>query len=109
MVEIENRWNWGYNIHIICDGCGICCVEFLDDTDWGYVDGLMVHKSRQRQGIATRMMERSEEIVKEEGYSEIRLDVEKGRNFQFDWYKRLGYEVYDEDDKMYYMKKKLYV
>lgn len=105
IVEIENRWFWGSTIKLICDGCGVCEVEFKDNTDWGYISGLCVHPSRRRQGIATRLMEKAEEEVRYYEYKEIRLDVEKVRRFQYEWYKRLGYEVYYEDEELYYMKK----
>lgn len=73
----------------------------------GYVSGLCVHPSRRRQGVAGRLMEKAEEECVNYGYGEIRLDVEKTRRFQFEWYKRLGYEVWAEDDELYYMKKRL--
>lgn len=107
IVEIENRWDWGETINMICEGCGVCCLEFKDDTEWGYVSGLTVHPSRRRQGIAGRLMEKAEDECVYYGYPEIRLDVEKTRRFQFEWYKRLGYEVWAEDDELYYMKKRL--
>lgn len=107
IVEIDNRWTWGETINLICEGCGLCSLEFKDGTEWGYVSGLCVHPSRRRQGIAGRLMSKAEDLVRYYGYGEIRLDVEKGRVFQFEWYKRLGYEVWAEDDELYYMKKRL--
>ena len=107
IIGIENKWNWGYCFDLICEGCGLCNVEFKDGTTWGYISGLVVHPSRQHQGIATRLMERAEEIVKEEGYDLVALSVEKQRKWVIEWYKRQGYEVYDEDPEYYYLRKNL--
>lgn len=107
IIEIENSWYWGNTITLICDGCGLCDIEFMKDTDWGYVCSLTVHPSRRRQGIATRLMEKAEELVLSEGYNVIKLAVEKKRVFQYEWYKKLGYEDYDQDEELYHMKKTL--
>lgn len=108
ILEIKNRWNWGENIHLICEGgYGHCLLEFKDDTSWGYIDGLVVHPSRQNCGIATALIEKAENLTKEEGFDLVALSVEKERKWQKKWYERLGYEVYDEDDELYYMKKEL--
>ena len=53
------------------------------------------------------MFKKAEEECIYYRYGEIRLDVEKTRRFQYEWYKRLGYEVYYEDEELYYMKKRL--
>ena len=84
-----------------------CTLEFKDNTTWGYIDGLVVHSSRQNQGIATKLIEKAERLTKDEGFDIVALSVEKERKWQREWYKRLGYEIYDEDDELYYMKKEL--
>ena len=108
ILEIRNRWNWGENIHLIYEGgYGHCLLEFKDNTTWGYIDGLVVHPSSQKQGIATMLMEKAEKLIKDEGFDLVALSVEKERKWQREWYERLGYEVYDEDDELYYMRKYL--
>ena len=108
IIEIRNRWYWGENIHLIYEGgYGHCLLEFKDDTTWGYIDGLVVHFSKQNQGIATALIEKAEKLTKDEGFDLIALSVEKERKWQKEWYERLGYEVYDEDDELYYMRKQL--
>lgn len=74
-VEIKNKWNWGYSVHIIQDGCGTVAVDFEDGYEWGYINGLVVHPSRQKQGIGTELMRKAEEVIKEEGYDEAQLLV----------------------------------
>ena len=108
ILEIRNRWYWGENIHLISEGgYGHCLLEFKDDTTWGFISGLVVHSSKQNQGIATMLMEKVENLTKDNGFDIIALAVEKERKWQKEWYERLSYEVYDEDDELYYMRKKL--
>lgn len=107
IVEIYNEWKWGATIKLICNGCGVCTLEYKNGTDWGYIYGLTVHQNYRKQGIATALMNRVEELVKKKGYHKIRLDVEKDRLFQYEWYKRLGYETWAEDDELYFMEKEI--
>lgn len=107
IVKIFNDWNWGSTISIICDGVGVCGVEFLDTTSWGYIYGLTVSKDYRREGIGSRLINEAERSIILRGFKEVRMDVEKTRKWQFEWYRRLGYEVYHEDEVLYYMKKVL--
>lgn len=52
-------------------------------------------------------MKRVEDIVKDFGYDKIMLEVETDRTFQYEWYVRLGYEKWAEDEELYYMEKKI--
>lgn len=106
IIEIRNRWKWGESIHLISEGgYGHCLLEFKDDTTWGFISGLVVHPSRQNCGIATVLIEKAEEITLKEGFNLVCLSVEKQRQWQFEWYKRIGYEVYDEDEEEYWLRK----
>lgn len=107
IVKIFNKWIWGSTIEFICDGVGVCNVEFLDTTTWGYINGLTVSDEERRKGIGTRLMNEAESSIKNAGFNESRLDVEVTREWQFKWYKRIGYEVYHQDETLYYMKKEL--
>ena len=106
-VEIENRWNWGYNIVLIQDGCGTIEIQFEDGYGWGYITGLVVAKSRQRQGIGTELLRKAEEVIKREGYDEAQLWVEKERIWVYEWYKRMGYKMIADKDGFYKMRKML--
>lgn len=108
MLEIRTRWYWGENIHLIYDGgYGLCTLEFKDDTSWGFISGLVVHPSRQNQGIATKLIKKAEKLTKDEGFHLTALYVEKERKWQKEWYQRLGYEIYGGDEELYYMRKYL--
>lgn len=104
-VEIKNKWNWGYSVLLIQDGCGTVNIQFEDGYEWGYITTLVVHHSRQKQGIATQLMKRAEEVIKEEGYDEAQLWVEKERTWVYEWYQRLGYKKIMDKDGFYKMRK----
>lgn len=104
---LSEKWSWGSTSHFIYNTLGLCSVEFFNTTHWGYIYGLIVDLEHRRKGIGTELIKYCEDYIRDCGYDEVRLDVEKGRRFQYEWYKRLGYEVYYEDEELYYMKKKL--
>lgn len=107
IISIGDTWFWGSTIHLICNGVGVCTVEFLKDTTWGYICDLTVGSTYRREGIGRILMKEAETSILIQGLTEARLAVEKTREWQIKWYKRLGYEVYDEDEHLYYMKRKL--
>lgn len=107
ITEIKNSWNWGYAYHLLKNNCGHIKIEFKNDTNWGYLSGLVVEPRRLKQGIATKLIQKAEEIIKREGFDLAVLTVDKDREWVKDWYERMGYEVYDEDDLYWDMKKSL--
>ena len=80
----------------------------MDTTHWGYIYGLIVDPEQRRKGIGTELIKYCEDYILSKGFEEARLAVEVGRTFQKEWYIRLGYEVYDEDGDLFYLKKKLH-
>ena len=107
MVTICDKWYWGSSIKHICNGVGVVTVEFLDGTTWGYICDLTVRSVDRREGIGTRLMKAAEESILLQGFTESRLAVEKEREWLTKWYQRLGYEVYDEDEHLLYLRKQL--
>lgn len=104
-IKIKNKWKWGYAVTIIAEGCGIVAVDFNEGYEWGYINSLTVHQSRRRQGIGTRLMEEAEKVIKEEGFDEAQLRVEKEHTFQKEWYERLGYKTIVTEEAYYKMRK----
>lgn len=107
IVEIKNSWWWGLAYYLICEGCALCRVDFNDDNLHGCISGLVVHPSRRKKGLGTKLIKRAEEIIKNEGFPLSWIAVEKGRTWQKAWYERLGYVVYDEDERLFYLEKTL--
>ena len=108
LKKIENRWHWGSTVYFIDPEGGIVCVEFMDGTDWGYICSLQVCQENMKSGIATRLMSESEHIILQKGFDLVTLAVEKTKpEWLIDWYLRLGYEQYDEDEHLLYFRKDL--
>ncbi len=107
IVDFENKWSWGKGVDIICDGYGVLSVDFEDGVRWGYIKGLAVHPSKQRQGLGTRLMEAAEQIIREQGFDEAQLWVEEEHKWQKEWYERLGYKVIMQKDGYFKMRKLL--
>lgn len=77
-------------------------LKHITATSW-YQD----NPDRRREGIATALMKKAEEVTKDNGFDEVQLKVQIDHIFQYEWYKRLGYKVVIEDDGYYYMRKML--
>lgn len=65
--------------------CTIWLDEFLTICD------LYVNERDRRQGLATRMLEKCEELVKAEGYQGVWLYADDD-SWLIEWYRRKGYE-----------------
>lgn len=105
--SFETEWMWGRSVTVMIDNCGSVDIQFEKGYYYGYVTDLKVAPDRRREGIATALMKKAEEITKDNGFDEVQLKVQKDHTFQFEWYKRLGYKVVIEDDDFYYMRKQL--
>lgn len=105
--HFETEWKWGRSVTLIIDNCGILEIQFDNGYYYGYITGLMVDPNHRKEGIATALMKKAEEIIKDNGFDEAQLKVQTDHTFQYEWYKRLGYKVVIEDDGYYYMRKML--
>lgn len=88
---------------------GGCNVEKVKKTiSCPHVESLGVKEDYRKKGIATKLMDFVENLVKRKGYSEIGLSVEKDNDFLKNLYKKRGYndwrkgeiiEVWEENGK----------
>ena len=80
--------------------------------DYGHVDdetpsfALSLLPDYRSRGIGTRLMGEMLELLKEKGYSQASLSVQK-ENYAVNLYLKLGFEVIDESDEEYLMLKSL--
>ncbi len=94
----ENLWWWGKSYYIITnDGKAMVGLSINDEhPEAGYVHSLIVLESERQKGIGTKMLEKAESIARDLNLEQIYLQARKG-TFVVDWYRRHGFEIYDEN------------
>jgi GNAT superfamily N-acetyltransferase len=94
------------HVQLRFNGCNVKKVIKLISCP--HVESLGVKEDYRKKGIATKLMDFVENLVKRKGYSEIGLSVEKDNNFLKNLYKKRGYkdwgkgeiiEVWEENGK----------
>ena len=81
-------------------------------NDYGHVDeqtpslAIALYADYRGKGIGTRLMRKLLELLKEKGYKQASLSVQK-ENYAVNMYRKLGFEVVRETDEEYIMIRKL--
>ena len=94
----ENLWWWGKSFTIIVNGGKGSVVLRIDNErpDAGGICSLIVLEDERQKGIGTKLMKMVEELAKKQGCEQIYLCAAKG-TFLIPWYRKLGFEIYDEN------------
>lgn len=77
-------------------------------NDYGHVDddtpsfSISLYKEYRGHGIGTALMEKMLELLRECGYEKASLAVQK-ENYSVNMYKKVGFEIIDENDEEYIM------
>lgn len=77
-------------------------------NDYGYVDdntpslSISLYKEFRGLGIGYKLMKEMLELLKEKGYKQVSLSVQK-ENYAVNLYKKLGFEIYKVKDLEYIM------
>ena len=77
-------------------------------NDYGHVDdetpsfAISLYKDYRGHGIGTALMEKMLELLRESGYRKASLAVQKA-NYAVKMYKKVGFEIIDENDEEYIM------
>jgi GNAT superfamily N-acetyltransferase len=66
--------------------------KHLIELEYAEIGGLVVDKNARRQGIGEKLMRKSEEWAKENGYKEIRLRSGGQRKEAHKFYEKIGYK-----------------
>lgn len=81
-------------------------------NDYGHVDdqtpsfAISLLKEFRNQGIGTELMRRMLQLLKNQGYKQASLAVQKA-NYAVRMYKKVGFEIVDQNDEEYIMVCKL--
>lgn len=77
-------------------------------NDYGHIDdatpsfAISLYKEYRGIGIGTALMKEMLCILKQRGYKQTSLAVQKA-NYAVDMYKKVGFEIVDENDEEYIM------
>lgn len=94
------------------DGNAVGAVWVRIMNDYGHVDddtpsfAISLYKEYRGRGIGTALMEKMLELLRESGYGKASLAVQK-ENYAVRMYKKVGFEIIDENDEEYIMVCKL--
>ena len=81
-------------------------------NDYGHIDdktpsfAISVYKEYRGKGVGTALMKEMLTILKMRGYEQASLSVQKA-NFAAEMYRKLGFQVVEENEEEYLMLKKL--
>ena len=105
----DNAWWWGTSYTIMRkDGAGMVDVQFdREMPETVYIKGLSVLRDMRRQGVGRDLLTLCESIGRQSNMAFIRLSVEKGNDWLFEWYKRMGFHILAFDDNVFDMIKPL--
>lgn len=98
IITHANLWWWGKSYTFISDdGMAIIEIAISDERpDLGELRSLMVHESARQKGIGTTILRFAEHKAQKLKLEQLCLNARKG-TFLIDWYRRHGYEIYDEN------------
>ena len=92
----------------VADGKIVGAVWVRIMEDYGHVDdetpsfAISLYKDYRGRGIGTALMEKMLELLRESGYRKASLAVQKA-NYAVKMYKKVGFEIIDENDEEYIM------
>ncbi len=79
-----------------------------EENEYLYLDDFSVTNSYRSIGIGTNLIYKAEEYAKSLNVHTILLHVEKSNKYAYNFYKRLGYTIYKDEDSRYLLKKDIY-
>lgn len=80
-----------------------------DDTDFGHIITLNIAPHFRHKGIATQLLNEIENLLKQRGINECRLEVREDNHAAIKLYHKLGYRTIGKLDRYYGTKHGLYL
>ncbi len=81
----------------------------LDNNEFGHIVTLNIAPSFRHKGIATKLMQEIELLLKQRGVSECHLEVREDNNAAIKLYQKLGYQTMGKLDRYYGKKHGIYL
>lgn len=99
----SNSWLWGKTCTIVLEG-GVGIIELqLDKTspNTAFLRGLSVLPDSRNKGFGTMLIAKAVEYAEKHGYKFLQLTAEKSNVWLVEWYKKLSFEFWEEEDNIY--------
>jgi ribosomal-protein-alanine N-acetyltransferase len=80
-----------------------------DDGEYGHIITLNVAANFRKKGIATKLLGEMEDLLKQRGIRECRLEVREDNNSAIKLYHKLGYQTVGKLERYYGKKHGLYL
>jgi ribosomal-protein-alanine acetyltransferase len=80
-----------------------------DDTDFGHIITLNVAPNYRHKSVATQLLHEIENLLKQRGINECRLEVREDNHAAIKLYHKLGYQTIGKLDRYYGKKHGLYL
>ena len=71
----------------------IAQVEVEENTEFGHIITINVARRHRRQGIATKLLHKIENLLKQKGITQCRLEVREDNKHAIKLYQKLGYQT----------------
>ena len=81
----------------------------LDNNEFGHIVTLNIAPNYRHKGIATKLMQEIESLLKQRGVSECHLEVREDNNPAIKLYQKLGYQTMGKLDRYYGKKHGIYL
>lgn len=82
-------------------------VSFLDRDKKPYISLLTTIPTERKKGVGTELLHSVFDYWRKRGYGSVYIHVDKKRQAAYELYMKLGFGVEVEEEKDYFMKKKL--
>lgn len=98
-------WWWGETVKIILSsGQGIIEVQLDKSTpNIAYLSGLSVLPECRRQQLGKQLIKFATNVAIDKGKKFLQLSADKTNEWLVNWYKRLGFEIWSEEEHQYVM------
>ena len=98
-------WWWGETVKIILSsGQGIIEVQLDKSTpNIAYLSGLSVLPESRRNQLGTQLIAYATKVAIDKGLKFLQLTADKTNEWLVNWYKRLGFEIWSEEEHQYVM------
>ena len=84
-------------------------VEVEENTEFGHIITINVPPNYRRKGIATKLLQEIETLLKQKGISECRLEVREDNHPAIKLYQTLGYQTIGKLENYYGKKHGIYL